>query len=268
MPRCDHFDGSDRRRRLTAERTHPTMTQVPGNPSFYDVLGVAPTATSEEVRAAYRRLSRQTHPDAGGNGALFRLVASAYRTLSDPGRRAEYDASLTARVDRNLDAAGWAGEVDATSDSGRRRERSGQRLAGGSRGRRLGVGAAFGVTWYLVRATGVLSWIVGGGGTGRPLSGEVETWARPVSLGKLLVCAAFGVFAASWRPVVHAAARIGTMRRSPVRSALIGLVVCAALLSEHLLTIEGRRILFVGSILLVAPAALSWEKRRVMSSDP
>lgn len=244
------------------------MTQVPGNPSFYDVLGVSPTATSEEVRAAYRRLSRRTHPDAGGDGALFRLVASAYRTLSDPGRRAEYDASLNARVDWNLDAPDRPSEVDATTDRGRRRDRAEQRVARGSRSRRIGFGAAFGATWYLVRAAGIMSWIVGDEATRRPLSAAVETWARPVSAGKLLVCALVGVFVASWRPVVRTVGRIEAIQRSTVRRALIGLVVCAALLGEHLLAIEGRRVLFVVSILLSASAAVSWGTRKVMSSDP
>lgn len=244
------------------------MTHVPGNPSFYDVLGVSPTATSEEVRAAYRRLCRQTHPDVGGNNALFRLVASAYRTLSDPGRRAEYDAFLTARVDWQLDAAERPSGVDAASDPLPRRDRGEQLVAGGSRSRRVGFGAALGATWYLVRATETLSWIVGDEATRRPLAAAVETWARPASSARLVVCAVVGVFVASWRPVVRAAARIGKMRRSPVRFALIGLVLCAALLSEHLLTIEGRRILLVGFILVAATAAISRAIGRVMSSDP
>jgi hypothetical protein len=57
---------------------------------------VARTASSEEVRQAYRVVSKQTHPDAGGNGGLFRLVSEAHAVLSDPLRRAEYDRSLAA----------------------------------------------------------------------------------------------------------------------------------------------------------------------------
>lgn len=238
------------------------MTHVPGNPSFYDVLGVSPTATSDEVRAAYRRLSRQTHPDAGGNGALFRLVASAYQTLSDPGRRAVYDASLTARVDWNLDAPERPSEVDATTDPGQRRDRAERRAAGGWRIWRLGIGAAFGFTWYLVRTTGILSLVVGDEVNRRPLSAAVETWARPVSSGRWVLCSVVGALIASWRPVVRVAARIEAIRRSTVRRTLIGLVLSGGLLGEHLLTIEGRRILFVASIVLIASfAALSAIRR-------
>jgi len=58
---------------------------------LYQLLGVANTATQEEVREAYRRLIRLTHPDVGGTDMLFRQVKEAYDTLSDPDRRAEYD---------------------------------------------------------------------------------------------------------------------------------------------------------------------------------
>lgn len=39
---------------------------APGK-SWHDVLGVSPTATADEIEAAYRRLARERHPDAGGN---------------------------------------------------------------------------------------------------------------------------------------------------------------------------------------------------------
>jgi curved DNA-binding protein CbpA len=59
--------------------------------SLYAVLGVSETASPEEIQTAYRRLVRQTHPDAGGNGYLFRRVQDAYDVLSDSGTRAAYD---------------------------------------------------------------------------------------------------------------------------------------------------------------------------------
>lgn len=64
--------------------------------TYYEVLGVAPSATREEIRAAYRKLSRKVHPDAGGTDALFRQIQLAYETLSDPDRRAAYDRHLAA----------------------------------------------------------------------------------------------------------------------------------------------------------------------------
>jgi curved DNA-binding protein CbpA len=62
--------------------------------TLYDLLGVAQDATTEEIRAAYRRLSKTYHPDAGGTPAFFRQLQIAYDTLTDPERRAEYDRSL------------------------------------------------------------------------------------------------------------------------------------------------------------------------------
>jgi curved DNA-binding protein CbpA len=61
--------------------------------TLYDILEVSPTAALDEIKAAYRRLSTQVHPDRGGSGALFRLVREAYETLSDDNLRAEYDRS-------------------------------------------------------------------------------------------------------------------------------------------------------------------------------
>jgi len=61
--------------------------------TLYDILELSPTAGLDEIKAAYRRLSTQVHPDRGGSGALFRLVREAYETLSDDDLRAEYDRS-------------------------------------------------------------------------------------------------------------------------------------------------------------------------------
>ena len=65
-----------------------------GATSLYGVLGVPPTATDEEIRAAYRRAAKRAHPDAGGSQSAFRRVNTAYRVLSDPARRRAYDLRL------------------------------------------------------------------------------------------------------------------------------------------------------------------------------
>lgn len=59
--------------------------------NYYELLGLDPSATENEIRAAYIRFSKVVHPDRGGNEALFRQVNSAYETLSDPVLREEYD---------------------------------------------------------------------------------------------------------------------------------------------------------------------------------
>lgn len=62
--------------------------------THYEVLGVQPTATTDELKTAYRRMLRQVHPDAGGNAALFRMVDEAWAVLRDTDSRAAYDRRL------------------------------------------------------------------------------------------------------------------------------------------------------------------------------
>jgi curved DNA-binding protein CbpA len=58
---------------------------------LYAVLGVAPHAASDEIRAAYRSLARTLHPDLGGEAARMATLNGAWTILRDPIRRAEYD---------------------------------------------------------------------------------------------------------------------------------------------------------------------------------
>lgn len=59
--------------------------------TFYQVLQLAVTADEKQIKAAYRRAARETHPDHGGNPEEFRIVTEAYQTLIDPTKRASYD---------------------------------------------------------------------------------------------------------------------------------------------------------------------------------
>ncbi|MDQ3129107.1 MAG: J domain-containing protein, partial [Chloroflexota bacterium] len=58
------------------------------NADPWRTLGVAPGATQDEIRRAYRRLAKINHPDAAGEGALpgFLAIQQAYDQLAGPGR--------------------------------------------------------------------------------------------------------------------------------------------------------------------------------------
>ncbi len=70
-------------RRGTPHQAPPpsgTMTEA----EAYRVLGLAPGASVEEVRSAYRRLMRRVHPDLGGSSPLAAMLNAA-KELLDPG---------------------------------------------------------------------------------------------------------------------------------------------------------------------------------------
>lgn len=65
--------------------------------TYYDILGVSPDAAPDEIRAAYRKLAKQYHPDVNPDpDAQERFIAiqQAYETLIDPDARARYDLAL------------------------------------------------------------------------------------------------------------------------------------------------------------------------------
>ena len=65
--------------------------------TYYELIGVSPAATTEEVERAYRRVSKACHPDLGGpgaNSALFREATAASDILVDPQKRRTYDAMI------------------------------------------------------------------------------------------------------------------------------------------------------------------------------
>jgi curved DNA-binding protein CbpA len=59
----------------------------------YDILGVGRDADDAAIRAAYRRLAKESHPDSGGNAETFVLGQKAQDLLLDPLRRKVFDAT-------------------------------------------------------------------------------------------------------------------------------------------------------------------------------
>jgi curved DNA-binding protein len=62
--------------------------------THYDTLGVSPQASGDEIKAAFRKLAREHHPDRGGDQAKFKQINEAYNNLRDAETRAQYDAQM------------------------------------------------------------------------------------------------------------------------------------------------------------------------------
>jgi tetratricopeptide (TPR) repeat protein len=66
---------------------------------FYQILGISRSASSTEIRIAYKRLAMEHHPDhnQGNKEAeeLFKKINEAYHTLSDPLKKSRYDAGIS-----------------------------------------------------------------------------------------------------------------------------------------------------------------------------
>lgn len=59
---------------------------------FYDILGVSRSASTDEIKSAYRKLAHKYHPDKqGGDATKFKEASEAYQVLSDPAKRKQYD---------------------------------------------------------------------------------------------------------------------------------------------------------------------------------
>ena len=69
--------------------------------NLYNILGVAPTASTEDIKKAYRSLAMRHHPDRNPHASAeirFNAIKKAYEVLSDSQQRAEYNYSLNNRI--------------------------------------------------------------------------------------------------------------------------------------------------------------------------
>lgn len=70
---------------------------------LYDILGVSPTASADEIKIAYRRAAMRWHPDRNPDNIeeaerKFKELAHAFSVLSDPSKRSSYDASIASNA--------------------------------------------------------------------------------------------------------------------------------------------------------------------------
>ena len=99
--------------------------------NYYEILGVAKNAPSNEIKRAYRTLAIKYHPDRNlGNKAAeekFKDINEAYEVLSDQTRRVQYDQSISRK--------NFINKAGSFSNLGRNNNRSGARNGAASRSR-------------------------------------------------------------------------------------------------------------------------------------
>ena len=79
--------------------------------NLYNVLGVPPNASDDDIKKVYRSLAMRFHPDrnpAPGAEVRFKSITKAYEILADTAKRAEYDQSVNHRIIIDPEAEAYA----------------------------------------------------------------------------------------------------------------------------------------------------------------
>jgi curved DNA-binding protein CbpA len=100
------------------------MPDSPISATPYEVLGVSPTAGQDELRRAYRRLMRETHPDTGGDAVRFTAVQLAWERVGTVEGRAAYDRGRSTGSSAAEEHHTWAASAARPQADSRPRARS------------------------------------------------------------------------------------------------------------------------------------------------
>jgi len=84
-------------------------------PDYYEFLQISPSAEQDTIHRVYRFLAGRLHPDnrETGDAEKFRLLKQAYDVLSDPDRRAEYDAAREGWLPQQAPLSSWIDFMDS-----------------------------------------------------------------------------------------------------------------------------------------------------------
>ncbi|KAG1668475.1 hypothetical protein FOA52_005248 [Chlamydomonas sp. UWO 241] len=88
-----------------------------GNSSrYYEILGVPPSSTQDELKKAHRKLALKHHPDKGGDSNTFKEINEAYDTLKDPEKRQIYDDYGEDAIKEGMGPGGPGGSMNDIFD--------------------------------------------------------------------------------------------------------------------------------------------------------
>jgi len=91
------------------------------NTEYYERLGISKSASQDEIKKAYRKLSKQYHPDINkeaGAEDKYKEIQEAYETLGDEQKRAAYDQYGAAGANGGFGGGGGFGGFDGFSSGG------------------------------------------------------------------------------------------------------------------------------------------------------
>ncbi|KAL9619117.1 MAG: hypothetical protein Q9160_006206 [Pyrenula sp. 1 TL-2023] len=107
----DHNQGNQDRKYTIEQKTAVIRIKRCNPTAFYEILAIEKTATENEIKKAYRKLSLLTHPDKNGyEGAdeAFKMVSRAFQILADAEKKAKHD-QFGGDPDNRFSASGGAG---------------------------------------------------------------------------------------------------------------------------------------------------------------